>query len=302
MINTFRELRRKATRLSDLLKDKPDVLTPQVDDHLAGQAVARALVHHQPFLASRIGWTEATCIGLYLKGQRRPDPALQERIWKFSGVYPASDDQFAQFTDTYLTSIGDVDLMGLLASPFEKQLITEYGKDPIICGLSAFEPYFHPEPWSQYLAGLRVLVVHPFTESIRRQYDTVRERIFVNPKVLPSFELKLVRAPQTIAGNPGDLPSWTASLERMKSEVAAMDFDTAIVGCGAYGLPIGSFIKGLGKSCIHIGGATQLLFGITGARWRAQPIFRALETSAWRSPLESERPANWQKIEDGCYW
>jgi hypothetical protein len=80
------------------------------------------------------------------------------------------------------------------------------------------------------------------------------------------------------------------------------DFDVAIVGCGAYGLPLGAFIKRQGKACIHMGGATQLLFGITGNRWRDMPQFQALQTEAWQPPLESERPVNWKQVEGGSYW
>ena len=302
MISKLNELRRKGSRLIELLREQPDLLKPQVDAYLAGQAISYALQQRKPYLASRLGWTEATCLGLFLQGGRKPNRELQERIWRFSGVYPATDDQFAQFAEIFLSAIDSVDLMGLLGSPFERQLLKEFGKDPLLTELSALEPYFLGEPWSQHLAGLRVLVIHPFTTSIRQQYETVREQLFLNPKVLPAFELKLIRPPQTIAGNPGELPSWTASLEHLQAEVEKTEFDAAIVGCGAYGLPIGAHIKKLGKVCIHIGGATQVLFGVTGKRWREHPAFRALQTDAWKNPLESERPPNFTKVEDGCYW
>lgn len=297
------KLRRMSGRIRKLLgEDSPDVLKPQADGYLAGQAIAKHLLHQSPFLASRIGWTEASCIGTFLKNGRKPDAGLQERIWRYSGVYPATAAQFEAFVETYLQALGAVDLLGTLCSPYEKQLVTEFGRSPILTELSSLEPYFSPEPWSQHLAGLRVLVIHPFVESIRSQFENRRTELFVNPRVLPAFELVLVRAPQTIAGNPGELPSWTDALNAMKDEVAGKTFDAAIVGCGAYGLPIGAFVRDLGKPCIHMGGATQILFGVTGARWRESATFRALETPAWSNPLESERPANWRKVEDGCYW
>jgi hypothetical protein len=81
-----------------------------------------------------------------------------------------------------------------------------------------------------------------------------------------------------------------------------MDFDVAIVGSGSYGLPIGAFIKEMGKVCVHIGGAVQNLFGITGGRWIEMPRFRALLNPYWVRPSEEERPPNWKSAEGGCYW
>ena len=41
-----------------------------------------------------------------------------------------------------------------------------------------------------------------------------------------------------------------------------IEFDVAIIGCGAYGLPLAVEAKRMGKQAIHMGGATQVLFGI----------------------------------------
>jgi hypothetical protein len=58
----------------------------------------------------------------------------------------------------------------------------------------------------------------------------------------------------------------------------------------------------MGRVAIHFGGAVQLLFGISGKRWRDRPEFRALMTDAWVPPMNIERPPGWGKIEEGCYW
>ena len=53
----------------------------------------------------------------------------------------------------------------------------------------------------------------------------------------------------------------------MYTEAVKIDFDTAIIGCGAYGFPLAAKLKAAGKQAFHMGGATQLLFGIKGSRW-----------------------------------
>ena len=59
----------------------------------------------------------------------------------------------------------------------------------------------------------------------------------------------------------------------------------------------------MGKSCIHIGGGTQLLFGIRGKRW--DRIFHDKDwygTQAWVRPMYHEIPKKQELVEGGCYW
>lgn len=272
-----------------------------IDAYLVGQFISGAIKERKPFLATRLGWLESAILSQYKKSGSIDQAAL-EKLWRHAGVYPPTQNHFLAFSEVYLAALGAADLLALMHSPGESALIKEYANNPLFCDLSSLEPYFSAQPWSEHLKGLKVLVIHPFIDSIRYQYENARQMVFANPLVLPEFELTALRAPQTIAGNAGDFTSWSRALLDLKEQVRAKEFDIAIVGCGAYGLPIGAFIKERGKACIHLGGATQIFFGISGARWREQPAFRALQTSAWISPLESERPPNWQQVEGGCYW
>jgi hypothetical protein len=150
------------------------------------------------------------------------------------------------------------------------------------------------------LEGKKVLVVHPFEESIQRNYPN-RELFFPFP-LLPSFELITLRAIQTISFNRGGFENWFQALETMCEKVNNIDFDVMIVGAGAYGMPLAAFAKRMGKQSIHLGGATQILFGIKGRRWDSIPKISALFNSNWTRPLISETPLGFDKIENGCYW
>ena len=88
----------------------------------------------------------------------------------------------------------------------------------------------------------------------------------------------------------------------MKKQVDAMDFDIAILGCGAYGLPLAAHIKRIGKKAVHMGGASQILFGIRGKRWEDHPVISKLFNEHWARPDENETPTNSKNVEDGCYW
>lgn len=111
----------------------------------------------------------------------------------------------------------------------------------------------------------KVLVVHPFVDSIKSQYENNRERLFDDPDVLPRFkELILVRAVQSIVGTRTDYVDWFEALKHMEDEISQLDFDIALIGCGAYGMALAAHVKRMGKQAVHLAGWTQMLFGIYG--------------------------------------
>jgi chemotaxis response regulator CheB len=73
-------------------------------------------------------------------------------------------------------------------------------------------------------------------------------------------------------------------------------------GAGAWSLPLVAHAKSLGAFAIHLGGATQILFGIKGGRWDMHPEVSAFYNEAWTRPSLCETPQGIQKIEGGCYW
>ena len=88
----------------------------------------------------------------------------------------------------------------------------------------------------------------------------------------------------------------------MKLMISKYSFDIAIIGCGAYGMPVASFVKSMGKKAIHLGGHTQFLFGIKGRRWEDHPSFNKYINNSWIKPLPEETPTDYLSVESGCYW
>lgn len=147
-----------------------------------------------------------------------------------------------------------------------------------------------------------MLVIHSFEESIREQYLR-REELFPETEILPKFDLKTLKAVQTIAGEEDNrFATWFEALEYMYEEAMKIDFDIAILGCGAYGFPLAAKLKRAGKQVIHMGGVTQILFGIKGSRWVNNPRSQIEFNDAWVYPKESETPKMSEKVENNCYW
>ena len=198
--------------------------------------------------------------------------------------------------------MAEVDVLGLMQCPYEKYVVKKFMPGAVFAGLTDLEPYYYTSPWTKYLEGKKVLVIHPFSKTITYQYTANREKIFKDDKVLPEFSLRTIIPPQTLCGNTGGYSSWSDALKALKEQVYAQSFDVAIIGCGSYGLPIGAFIKEMGKISVHLGGATQILFGVRGGRWDSMPIFQNMMNEFWVRPSEEERPPNWKKAEGGCYF
>jgi hypothetical protein len=126
--------------------------------------------------------------------------------------------------------------------------------------------------------------------------------LFHDPEILPEFKLLTLKAVQSIGGASTGYRDWFEALDWICNQIAGMDFDVALIGAGAYGLPLTAFVKKLGKQGLHLGGATQILFGIRGSRWDRMPFFQHLYNEYWIRPLAEETPANFKNIEGGCYW
>ena len=152
--------------------------------------------------------------------------------------------------------------------------------------------------WYKTLQGKKVLVISPFAELIEEQYHRNRTRIWENPNILPEYtKLETIKAVNSVGGQ-CNFSSWFEALDYMKKQIDEKDFDIAILGCGAYGFPLAAYIKSIGKKAVHVGGATQLIFGIKGKRWEGA----AFINEYWVSPRLEDRPKGFEKIEGGCYW
>ena len=101
----------------------------------------------------------------------------------------------------------------------------------------------------------------------------------------------------------GRFDNWFEALEWMKSEIDKVDFDVALLGCGAYGIPLQHYIRSLGKQSVYVGGGLQILFGIKGKRWDNHPEISSFYNDYWVRADESECIANYKNVEQGGpYW
>lgn len=286
----------------------------------AAEAIRRKIESGEPFLASRIGTSELEALVTYVLSNLHSDYFGQKVLQYLRGVIPkfwwhggiikclennagmfsTAGDGLLQFAGKVLNDCRSVDVLGSWNN--DEKYLEKYLAKSIKIPLVDLEPYYNSPPWSMALENRKVLVIHPFESSIQEQY-AIREELFKNKDTLPKFYLITYQPIQNLAGNIDPrFTTWTEALEFMCKEISGLDFDIAIIGAGAYGLPLGAFIKKMGRQAIHLGGATQILFGIKGARWEVDPFFRELFNEKWIRPRAEETPAGASKVEGGCYW
>lgn len=261
----------------------------------------------KPLFVGRVGSTELETICNYKYFTKRIDNSgvpytnnITNMLSDWCGFFPKSHDLMDKFCELYLEKIKKADLLWCMwKSKYENKLyqdccpeteLTLYDDTGFPIGLDL--------PWTYALEGKKVLVIHPFEESIIENYK-IKDKLFSNEKFMPDFELKTIKAVQTLADNK-DVPykDWFEALESMKEKMRQTDFDVALIGAGAYGFPLGAYAKELGKQAFHIGGMLQLYFGIRG-KYYDQFNYH---NEYWTRPGESEKPKGFNKVEAGRYW
>jgi len=217
-----------------------------------------------------------------------------------AGFFPQDSFQTKRFVELIMSDLHYIDILASWCIQ-EGRLSNELASATKI-RFRDLEPYMHKTPWSRILEGKKVLVIHPFAETIQQQYKK-RELLFDNPLILPKFDLITIAAVQSIAGSVTKYESWFDALEHMKEQINAIDFDIAIIGCGAYGMPLAAHVKRIGKKAVHLGGQTQLLFGVKGKRWETgHDKIKNMFNEHWVYPSIEEKPKNYSSVEGGAYW
>ena len=296
------------------------------DPDKVSEQIYNLLASGKPCMIARYGSTEMLAITNYLGVTAKHHSALKyiqgkqfawwwednvkDQMTRWSGFFPSTDENLMKFGDMMVEDSKLLDILGSWL-PDEKTMITSFNLNLTKVTLLALEPYWSKNPWSRILEGKKVLVIHPFTSLIEQQYKEKRELLFVDKQVLPKFDLKTIKAVQSLGGD-CEYSDWFEALDSMKKQMDATDYDIALLGCGAYGFPLAAHAKRMGKQSVHLGGALQLLFGIRGKRWDnpdygiqefgKQNTYKTLFNDSWVYPSASYIPSNAKQVEGGCYW
>lgn len=280
--------------------------------------IGEAIRAGRPFAFGRPGYYEAWLVahGFATDGPTRHRgpwagpryPDWLRRVARDNvGIERVGDAELDAFVATTLGAIAACDALGVVDEPvpgFTAVLERVIRPEVVLSAHLVADPRaaldLGARPWTADLAGRRVLVVHPFARSIARQYARRADVTGVRD-LLPELDLLTLVPPVTFAGASTGR-SWSDELAAACARMAGLEFDVAIVGAGGYGLPLAVHAKALGRVGVHLAGATQVLFGIRGGRWRDDPRIGPEMDATWVDPDPSEVPPDPDRVEAGAYW
>ena len=264
----------------------------------------------KPFSCGKIGNCELMCIYNYYMYKQNNQPVqwmpnVVDEIYNNAGVFPQTEEARVDFIKEITDSLSHIDSLAwwsMFNMPFEASYIKSYSSNCELIDLQSIEPFYSGSPWSEHLRDKNVLVISPFTDSIRTQYEK-RHLLWADKRVLPDFKLLTLKHPHSPGiDKPSEYISWLNMVRHYKSLMDTIDYDVMLIGTGASSLPLVAHARKNGKKAIHLGGPLQLLFGIKGGRWSEGDIGKHFYNEHWINPSIEETPEKYKNIEGGCYW
>jgi len=291
----------------------------RINPEIADSSIYNLITEKQPALVGRLGGTESRFLGEFKKISSvhyldnmlfKIKPNWKKRLRDiniYSGFYFESLGEASEFYNLYKEALNDTDVLGAWGTAFS-YFEAEFAKkiSPII-PVDMTAPWVQPYsqnttalPWAKALEDKKVLVISPFSKSIKKQFANINN-VFPGYN-FHNFELKTLTSPMTINTTYPVVKSWFELLNEIKTKMDQIDFDIALISAGSYSYPLAHHAKKLGKIGIHAGGGLQLFFGIMGKRWEKSDYLIEIVNSHWTRPTQEETPKSALMVEDGCYW
>lgn len=293
VIETVKSILRK----TNFLLAESEVSLSALCDQDAADAIRQELSENKPSFIARFGWTEINAIIAYTEGiekKVRFGRTIRAALKHFvnnplllrnsSGFFSNDIESVKKFCKYQIDIMDDIDICASWMK--QERFVEKYMSNATwVVARSLFDPFTN-KPWTSVLEGKKVLIINPFMKSIEHQYAAKREILFDNKCYLPEFDLKTYKPVQIVSDNNNEFKTWWDALLFMKSEIEKIDFDIALVACGAFGHPLCAHIKRMGEKAVYMGGELQLMFGVYGNRWVGNKIIN----EHWIRPLKEDLP------------
>jgi hypothetical protein len=232
-----------------------------------------------------------------------------QRLHNTGGLFPVTKQIFDRFVSEYPDSVRSLDLVaqwqlgGTYEAALEAAVLDRLCPQAVRVGYYFLRILNPHAPWLNDLAKLRWLVIHPFEKTIRAQLPHLAKLGVYSESARGDLarrarDTEILACPQLPYMVPPRHRNWFEALDDLKSRMEKIKFDIALVGAGAWSLPLVAHAKAMGKKGMHLGGSLQLMFGIKGGRFDNNRIYN----SRWTRPLPADVPDNHQLMENGAYW
>lgn len=273
----------------------------------ARQNICDALVAGEPFMVGRLGVTEGKITKEYICGKGYSSEILRW-LYSTSGFFSKDGavniEDVNCFAERELEAVRDTDLH-LYLEKAAVGVINQYAKRD--SDISSFTILLHDNvscddevSWIAGLKGKKVLVISPFEDTVKQQYEK-RKVIYSGNKCLPDFELKTFKMLETQNGITCGFDNFFDAYDYMMDKIRQIEFDVALIAGGAYGYLLAHDIKKMGKISIQLSSYLMPLFGIKIKRHSTDISINPFWNEYWSFPID--QPVKYAgKVEDGCYW
>lgn len=273
------------------------------------------------FAAGKAGFSEQALLR-YTLICMQPD-SLKKRAYEaflkyhcdyMTGVFPSTPEFLKVFSGFFLESVKDLDVLGLMDGKNEFQLMKSLDIEAELTHFQSMEPDRSiPEHASMcYLPlfrGKKILLISSYAEFIASRaksdiYNSVWHtsgKKWFNPS-----GIEYLNIPYSYITATDTHRIYRDSIElyqMIRAQISEYEFDIALIGAGALGMPLANYIKSLGKIGISLGGHLQIIFGVAGARWRRDPEWQKYINPSWIDVPSSYQPMGKNNLADqGAYW
>jgi hypothetical protein len=162
----------------------------------ASDLIKASLLDDKPLMVARLGTELYTVLNFkevklkfvnkyfkFIKGELHFYNWQQDnidRLCSHSGFFPPTIQMAERFSELYIEEMKYIDIWGEFSS-IEKYFQKELFHTKKI-RLFDIEPFIHKNPWTEVLENKKVLIIHPFEESIISQYSK-RDLLFDDKRV-----------------------------------------------------------------------------------------------------------------------
>lgn len=271
------------------------------------EEIFKAIIDNKPFMIARVGNTELAIIKQFLQKKEKVLDNYNEfwldYLFSTSGFFAKDRNErvIDKFVFEHIEAIENCDC----------NLI--YGNDELAEGLVSTLKYIQENNrftlrWDELtmpdiqltkaLKNKSVLIISPYSKDIDTQLKKIK-RIYGN--IYENINFKTYQCLETQLDNRGNFEDFFEALEKMENDISNIDFDVALICCGAYGYLLSNYIKKIGKISIELCSYLPNWFGIKIKRYCTNIKVNKNWNSEWIFPTTKKIKSS-EKIEDNCYW
>jgi hypothetical protein len=283
----------------------------------------------EPFSAIRIDNTAGYIMRSFFRGIQPSAEFFNNYSLIQGGIVPSDTEYYSHVIIPKTLNImkqcdilGFVDVSGEIKKDFE--FLSEFPNKPIFTdyfvldpgGLLGYSPSGYLErPWTESLAGKKVLVVSSHANTIKEQWKNIDNIWGNNRKKIAPFELvDAISTPFHPALDDRQYENCNSfeDLVRITNDrIDQYDYDILLTGVTTQSPFYAQHAKERGKIGIQTGATIQLFFGILGGRWGHLNVpgykpWQNMYNEYWKYPLDVDQPKWIDKIASSetaqAYW